>query len=135
MPALTEEPKRVAARYYEEVLTGRRLDVLEELLTPGFTGHDPAGAPIDRAGYFGAVQMIHDGFGRLVVTVEDQLAERDRVTTRWSATGTHTGWFAGIAATRRTVTMSGIDVHRLEGGRLAEVWEQLDFANLLAQLR
>ena len=134
MPLLDDQPKRLVQRYYDEVLTNRRLDVLEALLAPGFVCHDPAGAPIDRTGYFGAVRMLHDGFGRLVVTIEDQLAERDRVTTRWSATGIHTGWFAGVPATLRTVTLSGTDVHRLEGGRLVELWEQLDLASLLAQL-
>ena len=81
-----------------------------------------------------AVRMLHDGFGSLTVTIDDQIAERDRVTTRWTATGLHTGWFAGIAPTWREVTISGIDIHRLDGDRLVEMWEQLDLASLLAQL-
>ena len=129
-----DDRKRLVGRYYHEVLTGRRLDVLDALLAPGFVGHDPAGAMIDRAGYFSAVRMMHTAFGTLVVRVDDQIAERDRVTTRWSATGTHTGAFAGVPATGREVTMSGIDIHRLDGDRLAELWEQLDLASLLAQL-
>ena len=116
------------------MLTDRRLDVLDVLLAPTFAGHDPAGAPIDRIGYFDAVRMLHAGFGWLVVTVEDQIADKDRVSTRWSATGTHTGWFAGIPATGRDVTISGIDIHRVDGGRLVELWEQIDLASLLAQL-
>ena len=131
---LDDQPKRIVQRYYEDVLMGRRLDVLDGLLAPGFVCHDPAGAPIDRSGYFVAVRMMHDGFGRLDVTIEDQLAERDRVTTRWSAKARHTGWFAGIPATDRDVTMCGTDVHRLDGGRLVELWEQLDLASLWAQL-
>ena len=121
-------------RYYDEVLNRRRLNVLDELVAPGFVGHDPSGATIDRAGYLSAVKMLHAGFGQLIVSVDDQVAEHNRVATRWTAIGTHTGSFAGIAATWREVTISGIDIHRLEGGHVVEHWEQLDLASLLAQL-
>ncbi len=131
---LDGQPKRVVQRYYNEVLTARRLEVLAELLAPRFVGHDPTGATMDRVEYHDAVRMLHDGFGTLIVTIDDQIAEKDRVTTRWTATGTHTDWFAGIPATGRVVTLNGTDIHRLEGGRIVELWEQLDLATLLAQL-
>ena len=92
--------KRVVRRYYEDVLAGRRLDVLEQLVAPGFVGHDPAGATMDRAGYFDAVRMLHDAFGDLAVSIDDQVAEKDRVTTRWSAVGTHIGDVRGHRADR-----------------------------------
>jgi predicted ester cyclase len=129
-----DQPKRIVSRYYEEVLEGRCLDVLSELVTPGFVGHDPAGGRMDRAGYFDAVRMLHEAFGELRVYIDDQIAEGDRVTTRWSAVGTHVGDFAGIAPTGREVIISGIDIHRVEGHRLAELWEQLDLATLVAQM-
>jgi predicted ester cyclase len=89
---------------------------------------------MDRAGYFDAVAMLHEAFAQLVVSIDDQVAERDRVTTRWCAVGTHVGTFMGIAPTGRNVILTGIDIHRIEGDRLAELWEQLDLAHLLAQL-
>lgn len=121
-------------RFYEDVLTGRRVDLLEELLAPGFVGYDSAGAMMDVDGYVAAVAMLHDGFGELTVTIEDQVAEKDRVTTRWTAIGRHTGSFAGIAPTGREVMMAGTDIHRVDGARLVELWEQVDFAGVLAQL-
>lgn len=129
-----DRAKRVVGRYYEDVLVDRRLDVLAELVAPGFVGHDPAGATMDRAGYFSAVRMLHDAFYPLVVSIDDQVAERDRVTTRWSAVGTHVGTFAGIPPTGREIALTGIDIHRLAGDRVVELWEQLDLATLLAQL-
>ncbi|MET0730594.1 MAG: ester cyclase [Solirubrobacterales bacterium] len=129
-----EFPKRLIRRYYDDVLTHRRLDVFEHLIAPDFVGHDPSGATMDRVGYHDAVRMLHDGFGSLVVKIDDQIAEHDRVTTRWTATGLHTGTFAGIGPTWREVTISGIDIHRLDGDRVVEMWEQLDLASLLAQL-
>jgi len=116
------------------VLSDRRLDVLEVLVGHEFVGHHPSGATMDRDGYFAAVRMLHDAFSDLVVSIDDQVAENDRVTTRWSAVGTHTGTFAGIAPTGRNVVISGIDIHRLDGDRLVELWEQLDLASLIAQM-
>jgi len=126
--------KRLVGRYYLEVVAGRRIDVLQQLVAPEFVGHDPAGAIMDRAGYFDAVAMLHEAFAQLVVSIDDQVAERDRVTTRWCAVGTHIGTFMGIAPTGRNVILTGTDIHRIEGGRLVELWEQLDLAHLLAQM-
>jgi predicted ester cyclase len=134
VPAAGGRGKRIVRLYYQAVLADRRLDVLDDLLAPRFVGHDPVGAPIDRAGYIDAVRMLHEGFSGLTVTVGDQLADGNRVTTRWSAIGVHTGAFAGIPATGRDVLLSGIDIHRLDGDRIVELWEQLDLASLVAQL-
>jgi predicted ester cyclase len=126
--------KRLVQRYYQDVLAGRRLDVLELLVSPAFVGHDPAGATMDRDGYFAAVRMMHEAFAQLDVSIDDQVAENDRVTTRWSAVATHIGDFAGIPPTGRNVILTGIDIHRVDGDRLVELWEQLDLATLISQL-
>jgi predicted ester cyclase len=126
--------KRIVHRYYHEALTHRRLDVLDEIVAPGFVGHDGAGGLMDRTGYREAAEMLLAAFPDLVVVVEDQVAEGDRVSTRWWGSGTHAGAFAGIAPTGRTVTLSGIDIHRVARGRIAELWEELDVASLLAQM-
>jgi steroid delta-isomerase-like uncharacterized protein len=125
---------RLVRRFYDDVLGNRRLDVLDVLLAPKFVGHDPAGAMMERADYIAAIRMLHDGFANMIVSVNDQLADGDRVTTRWTATAHHTGDFAGIPATGRDVLLSGIDIHRLDGDRIVELWEQLDLASLVAQL-
>src|SRR5262245_61587763 len=85
-----ENPKRLVRRYYDEVLNGRRIDVLNELLTPGFVGHDGAGGLMDADGYGEAAAILHAAFPDLVVKIEDQVGERNRVSTRWWASGTHT---------------------------------------------
>jgi predicted ester cyclase len=126
--------KRLVQRYYQDVIQDRRLDVLHNLVAPGFVGHDPAGATMDRDAYFAAVRMLHEAFGQVEMSIDDQVAEGDRVTTRWSAVATHIGAFAGIPPTGRDVILSGTDIHRLEGDRLVELWEQLDLATLISQL-
>ena len=92
----------------------------------GFLGYDEA--------YAAAVDATHAAFPDLVVTVHDQVAEDDKVVTRWSATGTHAGDFAGVPATGRPVAVSGIHIHRVRGGRLIEHWEELNLLGVLRQI-
>ena len=65
--------------------------------------------------------------------VEDQVAEGDRVVTRWRARGTHRGELGPIAATDRPFEMDGVTIERIDGGRIAEVWVARDELSLLRQ--
>lgn len=67
-------------------------------------------------------------------TVEDQVAEGDRVVTRWRARGTHLGQLGPIAATGREFVMDGITIERVAGGKIAEVWVARDELGLLSRL-
>ena len=67
-------------------------------------------------------------------TVEDQVAEGDKVVTRWRARGTHRGQLGPIAATRREFVMDGITIERIAGGKIAEVWVARDELGLLSRL-
>jgi steroid delta-isomerase-like uncharacterized protein len=126
--------KALAARYYDEVLSGRDLGALDELLADDFTSWTMGGAQVDGAAYRQAVAASHRAFSDLRVTVLDQVAEGDKVVTRWRAEGVNDGDFAGLPATGRRVALAAIHVHRVDGGRLAEHWEALDQLDLLRQL-
>jgi len=80
------------------------------------------------------VLAYSQAFPDLVVTVLDQVAEADRVATRWQARGTHHGVFAGVPATGRPVTITAIHIHRVADGKLAEHWEAINLLPLLQQL-
>jgi steroid delta-isomerase-like uncharacterized protein len=129
-----EENKALVRRYYQEVLTGRDRDLLARLLDVSFVSHVSGGPAVGARGYTAAVAATHAAFPDLVVTVQDQVAEADMVVTRWSATGTHAGDFAGVPATGRRVTATGIHIHRVRHGRLTEHWEELDLLGALRQL-
>ncbi len=131
----TDENKGLVRSYYEGVLAGRDRALLERLLDPAFVSHDASGATVGRDRYATAVAVTHAAFGDLAVTAHDQVAEDDRVVTRWSATGTHRADFAGVPATGRRITVSGIHIHRLQDGRFVEHWEMLDLVGLLRQLQ
>jgi predicted ester cyclase len=86
-----EENKAVVRRYYQEVLTGRDRDLLTRLLDSSFVSHVPSGPAAGAGAYIAAVDAMHAAFPDLVVTVQDQVAEQDKVVTRWSAAGTMPG--------------------------------------------
>jgi steroid delta-isomerase-like uncharacterized protein len=68
------------------------------------------------------------------LTIEDEIAEGDRVVTRWSARGTHEGEFFGIPATGKQATVTGVTIDRIIDGRIAESWTNWDTLGLLQQL-
>ena len=78
--------------------------------------------------------MFRSAFPDLNVTVEDSIAEGDKVVQRLSQTGTHEGEFMGVEPTGRKVTSSGIIIGRLEDGKAVKEWAQLDQMGLMQQL-
>jgi steroid delta-isomerase-like uncharacterized protein len=128
------ENKALVRRYYDEVLTGRDRDLLTQLLAPSFVSHVPGGPDVGADAYTAAVQATYAAFPALAVTIHDQVAEADKVVTRWSASGTHAGDFAGVPATGRHVTVTGIHIHRVRQGQLVEHWEELNLLGVLRQL-
>jgi steroid delta-isomerase-like uncharacterized protein len=79
-------------------------------------------------------RMLRDAFPDVRFAIEDQVAEGDRVVTRWQATATHTGAFQGMPPTGKTAAMSGIDIDRFENGKVVECWPIVDELGLLRQL-
>ena len=68
------------------------------------------------------------------LAIDDQIAEGDRVVSRWTGTGTHQGEFMGVPATGNKVTVTGIGIDRIEGGKIVEHWEQFDAMGMMQQL-
>jgi steroid delta-isomerase-like uncharacterized protein len=88
----------------------------------------------DRPGFKDFIRDIHQAFADQLHTVHDQIADGDRVIERWTMTATHAGEFMGIPATGRRVTLTGIDISRVEDGRIVEHWTECDMLGLLEQL-
>jgi steroid delta-isomerase-like uncharacterized protein len=130
----TTANKALVIRYYDEVLNQRNLAALDGLLAPTFASWLPDGTRLGRAEYRDAVRASHQAFPDLVVEVLDQLGEGDKVATRWRASGTHRGPFAGIPATGRPVRITAMHLHRVVDGKLTEHWEEIDLLRLLRQL-
>jgi steroid delta-isomerase-like uncharacterized protein len=105
-------------------------------LAPGYVGHDPA-IPHEIAGPAAERELAaayRVAFPDLAITIEDQIAEDDRVVTRWTARGTHLGAFRGIPPSGKQVSLTGINIIRVAGGKAVEGWMSLDELGLLRQL-
>ncbi|GGX38204.1 ester cyclase [Streptomyces fructofermentans] len=108
----------------------------DEVVAENYHDHDPANEQdvIGMDAMRREVEMWRSGFD-FVFTIEDQIADVDRICTRWTWNGTHTGDFMGIPATGRQVTMTGMTIHRCrDDGKVAEGWWQYDRLGLMAQL-
>jgi steroid delta-isomerase-like uncharacterized protein len=126
--------KETVRRIYEEVLNTRDLDLLDELVRPDYIEHDPL--PGQREGLDG----VKDRFSMLFTgldphfTIEDLIEEGDKVVARWTNKGTNVGEFLGMPATGRSYSHPGIDIYRLQDGKLAEHWHVVDMFGQMVQL-
>lgn len=128
--------KATARRFFELAAAEGGLPPLDEVFDEDYHDHDPAN-PQDVIGMDAVRRELDEWRGgfRFRFTVEDQIAEGDRVCTRWTWNATHTGEFMGIEATGKEVSMSGTVVHRFrEDGKIVEGWWQYDLLGLMGQL-
>ena len=114
------------------------LEVADALYAPDYVDHVGRGPEASRVvgpqGIKQAVRLFRTAFPDLHYVVEEEMAERDLVWTRFSATGTHLGPFLGAAPTGRTVTYTGMDLNRIADGRIVESWVNYDALALLQQV-
>ena len=132
---MTEDNKALNRRFVEEVINQGNTDAIDELIDPGVVDHAaPPGFPTGREGAKQFAAMMRSAFPDLHLTIEDMIAEGDKVVMRSTWSGTHEGEFMGIPATGRQVTVSAIDITRVADGRMVEHWEQFDALGLMQQL-
>lgn len=132
---MSDANKATARRLLEEILSNGDLDAIGEVVAADYREHDPANE-VDTAGPDGMrdeFAMFRSAFG-FRFTVEDQIAEGDRVANRWSFRGCHEGEFEGIAPTGRPVEMDGQVIFRFADGMIEEAWWNWDTLGLLSQI-
>lgn len=134
-PMTIEQNKAVYRRFIQEVFNEGRLDALDSLLSPNYVLHDPPpGAPPGPQAVAAVVAMFRAAFPDLTIEIEELVAEGDQVCARATTRGTHRGTIFGLAATGRTVMMTGLTMVRIVDGRLVESWVKNDVAGLVRQL-
>jgi steroid delta-isomerase-like uncharacterized protein len=132
---MAESNKEIVRRYYDEVFNQRKVDLVDELAVEDYVEHDPfPGQGNGRRDLKARVEAILGAFNPLRFTIEDVVAEGDRVVVRWSQTGTQSGNFMGIPPTGKKFTIAGIDIHAVRDGCMAEHWHVVDQLALLQQL-
>lgn len=126
--------KATLRRYYEQVLTEGRLEVLDEIARPDHVEHNPLpGQAQGRPGLEQRVNILRAAFNPRF-TLDHVIAEGDRVAVMWTNRGTHVGEWFGMPATGRSFTIQGVDIHLLREGRMAEHWDVVDVYSMLIQL-
>ena len=130
-----EENKALVRRGWEEIWNKGDLTIADKHYTANYVAHMPG--PPDLPGPEGHSQfvtMFRTAFPDLHFTVEDQIAEGDKVVNRVTGRGTHQGEFMGIPPTGKQVTMTGITIDRIDGDKLAESWASWDALGMMQQL-
>ena len=132
-----EAIKAVVRRFNDEVIARGDRASFDALMQPDFVNRSaPAGAPNGPENMWNTfANVLRPALDNLVVTIHDQVAEGDKVTTRKTITGIHVGTLLGVEATGRTVTIEVIDIVRIANGRYAEHWGLNTLAATLAQLK
>jgi len=131
----TEKNKDVILKLVKEYWNEGRVDVLDEVFVPDFLDHHAApGLKPGREGLKQFVSMFRTSFSDISTTVNDLIAEGDKVAWNWTMRGTHSGEFMGVPATGKKITFSGITIDKFIDGQIGERWSQADFAGLMQQL-
>ncbi len=132
---MSAENKAIARRLVEDGFNKGNLDIFDELVAPDFVNHDPPpGLPPTLEGWKQSATMFRAAFPDMHIHIEDEIAEEDRVTGRFTAHGTHQGELMGIPGTDKEVTITGIYILRIADGKIAERWEEADFMGMMVQL-
>lgn len=121
--------------FYNEAINNNHVDVLDDIYVPHYVNHAaPFGLKNDVEGLKHLLLGFAKGIPDQHIVADHLFFHEDLIVARWTLTGTHTGDFFGVPATGKPITMTGIDIERLEGEKIAEHWGAEDMLALLTQI-
>ncbi len=129
-----EENKEIVRLFFALGPSQGDMNAAAELLAPDFALHVPLPTAPGVQGISDVVTACRAAFEHLNVTVEDMVAEGDRVAARFTAHGVHKGQFMGLPPTGKPIIMTGIEIFRIENGKIAELWGEANLFGLMGQL-
>jgi steroid delta-isomerase-like uncharacterized protein len=132
---MTAENRVVMRRFVEFINTGSE-KLAKELISPHAVFHVPGRSEPMRGpdGYLAIIEMMRSGFPDIQWTLEEMIAEDDKVAARFTMRGTHQGSFFGVPPTGKTIAVQAMNFYRLAGGQLIEERGQPDLLGLLMQI-
>jgi len=130
---MSEANKAVMRRLIEDGLNKRNFSVIDEVYLD-CVYHSPVTGEIRGEAHKQFIKSVLAALPDALYTVEDQLAEGDKVLTRWSCTATHRGELMGIAPTGKPARVSGMVIDRIVDGKIVEEWEEWDALGMMQQL-
>lgn len=130
-----EQNKTIVRRIFDELLNQEDKSVIDQVFAADAVVHDPFMGTAQGADAFRQLLGMFDAaFPGHRVTVEGMVGEGDFVSVLHTHTATHTGNFMGVPGTGKTAVVNGIELFRLENGRIVEFWRKDDDVSLLMQL-
>jgi steroid delta-isomerase-like uncharacterized protein len=131
-----EQNKALVRQMVEEIFNRGNMSLVDEFLAPDFVEREelPPGIPRDREAVTQMTTMFRSAFPDFKVTVDDIIAEGDKVVIRQTWSGTHKGEFMGVPPTGKSVSFGVIDIIRVAGGKFVEHWGQMDSMSMMQQL-
>jgi len=132
-----KDNKNLVRRLFQEFWNGKNLAIADVIIAASFLDHVPGRPPELPAGPEGFKlwgSALHAAYPDTHYTIDDMLAEGDKVVSRWTAHGTHQGALMGIAATGKHVTVTGITIDRIARDQVVESWTIFDALGMLQQL-
>jgi steroid delta-isomerase-like uncharacterized protein len=129
-----EENKAVVRRFIEEVFVAGRPEAVDQLVADDFVPHTWGAMAQGRDGLKQAMERVSRGLADVRMTVEDLIAEGDRVAVRLTSHARQVGEFMGMPPSGRDYTIEEIHIFRVRDGRIAEHWHQADFTGMMKQL-
>src|SRR5262245_20075914 len=131
----TETNKAIARRVFEEVFNAGNLSLLDQLASADLVVHYSGAEPVRGLdNYKRAFTTSQPAFPDMHFSIEDLIAEGDRVVTRWTMRATHRSEYLGVAATGQQVTETGISIFRIVDGKIVEGWVNSDDLGVMQQL-
>lgn len=129
-----EENKAVVRRFIDDVFVAGRPEAVDELVADDFVPHTWGAMAQGRDGLKQAMERVARGLADVRMTVEDVIAEGDRVAVRLTSHARQVGEFMGMPASNGEYTIEEIHLFRIRDGRIAEHWHQADFLGMMKQL-
>jgi steroid delta-isomerase-like uncharacterized protein len=130
----TEENKTLARRWFA-ALNADDMHAIGELYASSFTDHIPGQPePLNIDAFRQFISGFNAAFPDIHHTIEDLVAEGDRVIVRWTARGTNAGSFMGVPPTDKFITVTGVNIYRIAGGKFVEQWTEFDQLGMLQQM-
>jgi steroid delta-isomerase-like uncharacterized protein len=130
------DTKAIVRRLYEDVWNKRKLELVSDLFSPSHALHDSnfSGSSVGPEAYKTQAAMFLAAFPDLRFTVEDTVAEKDKLVASWTISGTHKGEFMGIRPTNKKVSVEGITIHYIANGKIIDSNISWDALGLMRQL-
>jgi steroid delta-isomerase-like uncharacterized protein len=133
--SMTNERNKAIPRRLFEAFETNDQSTLKEVLSPDLVAHHPgAPGPLSREELLQTISVFKTAFSDQEYTIEDQIAEGDKVVTRTTWRATHSGEFQGVPPTGKRVATDGIAITRIQDGQIVERWVSMDQIGLMQQL-